>query len=316
MLDPTEFAESAELAELEAHLKETRLTFLQLVETIRPSLHKYCARMTGSTLDGEDLVQDTLAQAYYKLSMMKQDVPLRPWLFKIAHNKCVDFLRSRRMQFVAYDEQWNETADTAPSAPEELERQEVATAAWTSLIATLPPKERACVILKDILDHSLIEIAETLDSPLTAVKSALHRGRHKLRQQTQSHTTAASQQQSQLLAQYIALFNKRDWEGVKQLLTAETHCEVVGNFDGRGRDTIAGNYLKNYERLWPWKMTQESLDGEAVMVCWQEVNGRWQPHGVARIEWANGAVKHIRDYIHVEYLLREFEVEGRRLTGG
>ena len=87
---------------------------------------------------------------------MKQDVPLRPWLFKIAHNKCIGFLRSRRIQFVAYDEQWNDTADTAPSAPEELERQEIATAAWTSLIAPLPPKERACVILKDILDHSLL----------------------------------------------------------------------------------------------------------------------------------------------------------------
>lgn len=306
MPDPTE------LADLEAHLEEARLTFLDIVEDIRPALHKYCARMAGSMLDGEDLVQETLAQAYYKLSMMKQDVPLRPWLFKIAHNKCVDFLRSRRLQFVSWDEQVDDAPDTTPGALEELEQHEAATAAWSSLIAVLPPKERACVILKDILDHSLAEISDILDSPLTAVKAALHRGRQKLRHQATSQETPIAREESLLLARYIELFNKRDWEGVKQLLTADTQCEVVGYFSGRGRDTIAGNYLKTYDGLWPWKMTQASVDGEPVMIRWHEVDGQWQPRGLARVEWANGTVKHIRDYTHVEYLLNEIDVSDQR----
>lgn len=316
----TEQARLEDLTDLEAHLETARLKFLDIVEDIRPALHKYCARMTGSMLDGEDLVQETLAQAYYKLSMMKQDVPLRPWLFKIAHNKCVDFLRSRRIQFVSWEDwedrdvQLNETSATALGTLEELEQHQAAAAAWSSLIAVLPPKERACVILKDILDHSLAEISDILDSPLTAVKAALHRGRHKLRNQVARVETPTKREESQLLARYIELFNRRDWEGVKQLLTANTQCEVVGYFSGRGRDAIAGNYLKTCDSLWPWKMAQASVDGEPVMVRWHTVDGHWQPRGLARLEWENGLVKHIRDYTHVAYLLDEIDLNDQRPT--
>lgn len=85
-----------EFETLDPSLEEALGRFNRMVQGIRPELHKYCSRMTGSVLDGEDLVQEVLAHAYYKLSMMKQNVPLRLWLFKIAHNKCIDFLRSRR----------------------------------------------------------------------------------------------------------------------------------------------------------------------------------------------------------------------------
>ena len=104
----------SELEDLELHLKAAREKFPQIVDDIRPSLQKYCARMTGSVFDGEDVVQDTLAQAYYKLSMLRQGLPLKPWLFRIAHDKCVNFLRSRRGQF----EQWQEegSLDTAQRA--------------------------------------------------------------------------------------------------------------------------------------------------------------------------------------------------------
>ena len=305
----------SELQALEAQLQEAREKFLQAVEDLRPALHKYCARMTGSVLDGEDVVQETLAQAYYKLSMMKQDVPLRSWLFKIAHNKCIDFLRSRRAQFMTWEEEWENIPDTTPEASETLEQQEMATEAWSSLIALLPPRERACVILKDLLDHSLNEIAETLDSPLTAVKAALHRGRQKLRAQADSQATPPAQERSELLERYVALFNERDWAGVKQLLTVDTQCDVVGIFSGRGRDTIAGNYLQTYDGLWPWKMTRAWVDGEEIMACWHEVAGRWQLRGIARIEWADSAVKYIRDYTHVSYLLRELDLADQEPSG-
>jgi len=304
-----------ELEELELHLQEAREKFLQIVSDIRPSLHKYCARMTGSVFDGEDVVQDTLAQAYYKLSMLRQDLPLQPWLFKVAHNKCVDFLRSRRTQFVQgqehWGEQWEETAAREPEGLEELERQEIALQAWSSLITLLPPKERACVILKDILDHSLAEIAETLDTQLTAVKAALHRGRQKLRTRAQSHSDSHASEPSERLALYVALFNNRDWEGVKRLLTAETQCEVIGAFSGRGRDAIAGNYLHTLASLGAWKMSRVQVAGEEVIVRWHEVEGRWQPRGLIRIEWAGGTVKRIRDYTHVPYVFDEINLEGQ-----
>ena len=301
----------AELQMLETQLQASRELFLKAVEDLRPALHKYCARMTSSVLDGEDLVQETLAQAYYKLSMMKQDVPLHAWLFKIAHNKCIDFLRSRRAQFVSWDEQWEDIPDTALEASDVMEKQEKINEALSSLIALLPPKERACVILKDLLDHSLSEIAEILDSPLTAVKAALHRGRQKLQTQVENQAKPQAREQSELLDRYVALFNARDWEGVKQLLTADTQCDVIGTFSGRGRDVIAANYLKNSERIWPWKMARAFVDGEEVMVRWHAVNGRWQPQGIARIEWQNGQVKHIREYTHAEYIFPMLDLRGQ-----
>ncbi len=67
--------------------------FLALVSGIRPDLHRYCARMTGSVADGEDIVQDTLARAYYALSEMETVPELRPWLFQIAPHRATDLLR-------------------------------------------------------------------------------------------------------------------------------------------------------------------------------------------------------------------------------
>src|SRR4029453_8287319 len=76
-----------------AELQEGRQRFLALVAEVRPELHRYCARMTGSIADGEDVVQDALARAYYELSDLKEVPNLRPWLFRIAHNRAIDYLR-------------------------------------------------------------------------------------------------------------------------------------------------------------------------------------------------------------------------------
>src|SRR6516225_6678041 len=82
-----------------AKLQEGRKEFLALVAEVRPDLLRYCARMMGSIAEGEDVVQDSLARAYYELSQLKEIPPLRPWLFRIAHNRALDCLRryERRM---------------------------------------------------------------------------------------------------------------------------------------------------------------------------------------------------------------------------
>src|SRR5262244_4356835 len=74
-------------------IAEARQRFMDLVAEVRPELHRYCARMTGSVFDGEDVVQDTLAKAWYALAEMEAPPPLRPWLYRIAYNTAMDFLR-------------------------------------------------------------------------------------------------------------------------------------------------------------------------------------------------------------------------------
>ena len=75
---------------------QARKDFLALVATLRPDLHRYCSRMVGSVIDGEDVVQETLERGYYEISALQNPAALRSWLFKIAHNRALDYLRKRR----------------------------------------------------------------------------------------------------------------------------------------------------------------------------------------------------------------------------
>src|SRR3981189_1753530 len=86
--------------DMEAHgpFDARYLAFLETISQLRPRLHRYCARMTGSVMDGEDIVQDSLFQAYRKLDTFDDARPLGPWLFRIAHNRCIDVLRRRGMR--------------------------------------------------------------------------------------------------------------------------------------------------------------------------------------------------------------------------
>src|SRR5262245_7894959 len=158
-------------------LEARYLAFLETITHLRPRLHRYCARMTGSVLDGEDIVQETLFQAYRKLDTFDDTRPLAPWLFRIAHNRCIDFLRRRGIREQAESEAAATDLDSTP--PVEPVGAAVGQAV-EHLVLLLPPMERACVLLKDVFDYSLQEIAELVDSTVGGVKAALNRGRPKL----------------------------------------------------------------------------------------------------------------------------------------
>src|SRR4029434_3886486 len=162
-------------------LRQGREAFLALVADLRPDLHRYCARMTGSVADGEDVVQDTLARAYYELSQLRELPALRAWLFRIAHNRALDFLgRYERRMAVALEAAPEVEADE-DSAPDTALAREEAVRAAVSRFLELAPAQRSCVVLKDVLEHSLEEVAALLELSVPAVKAALHRGRARLR---------------------------------------------------------------------------------------------------------------------------------------
>src|SRR6185369_6391897 len=132
----------------------SRARFLELVEGLRPDLHRYCARMTGSIADGEDVVQDTLARAYYELSGLEELPAMRSWLFQIAHNRALDVLRryERRMG-EPLDLIEGSARDPSLDAESAVAREEAVRAA-VSRFLDVPPVQRSCVILKDVLGHS------------------------------------------------------------------------------------------------------------------------------------------------------------------
>src|SRR2546422_8969473 len=151
------------------------LAFLETITNLRPSLHRYCARMTGSVMDGEDVVQEALFEAYRKLDKFDESRPLKPWLFRIARNRCIDFLRRKAVR----DEAATVAAVQEAALPPEAPVLGVGKAI-EHLVAVLPPKERASILLKDVFDYPLEEIADLTDSTVGGVKADLNRARTKL----------------------------------------------------------------------------------------------------------------------------------------
>jgi RNA polymerase sigma-70 factor, ECF subfamily len=296
---------------LQASIDVTRKQFLVAVKGVRPRLHRFCARMCGSVLDGEDVVQETLADAFFRLPSLRDPSRLEPWLFRMAHNKCIDFLRRdkrNREDTVSYAPEHDEGVTPAELSPADEPIDE----ALAALVGELPPKERAAVLLKDVLDYSLADVADVVDSTVGGVKAALHRGRTKLRALHRAPTQSAlDREQRALLDAYIECFNRQDWTALRQLIRVDARLEIVGASQGTMLD-VGANYFTNYTRLpWEWKLSLARVDGagEPFIVHFRRVDGAWQPVTAVRLWWDDGKVVAIKDYVHVEYLLQHSRTE-------
>lgn len=272
--------------------------FLETVTQLRPSLHRYCARMTGSIMDGEDVVQEALFEAFRKLDQFDDSRPLKPWLFRIAHNRSIDFLRSRGVRI---------EAETEAAGPDRVERSELPVLgvgrALEHLVAKLPPKERACVLLKDVFDYSLEEIAELVDSTTGGVKAALNRARTKLADAPEPLTSARTTdpELTRIMNLYVERFNRHDWDGVRELISADARLTVADRFAGRMAET---SYFGNYERLpLAWKLATGEVDGEPVIIILERGADTWTPYSMIRMNLAAGHIDRIVDYVHCPWII-------------
>lgn len=272
--------------------------FLETIAHLRPRLHRYCSRMTGSIVDGEDVVQDALFRAYRSLDDYDEKRSLTPWLFRIAHNQCIDFLRLRGVR---------EEAEAAAAAPDFIEPSDPPVLSVPSaierLVLNLAPKERACVLLKDVFEYSLEETAEIVDSTVGGVKAALNRGRSKLASsEEQSAPTRDSTIESRNLQQlYVERFNRRDWDGLRELISADARLCVADQFSGRLAESP---YFGNYEGwLETWRLTMGEVDGQPLIITLTLSEGAWKPRGIVRLDIVNEKIQGIFDYLHCPWVL-------------
>jgi RNA polymerase sigma-70 factor, ECF subfamily len=275
-----------------------RIAFIESIASFRPRMHRYCARMTGSALDGEDVMQEAIFDAYLKLGSFDASRPLGPWLFRIAHNRCIDFLRRRQAQ----REVEAEAAAPALVHPSDAVGRGV-DRAIERLVIALPPKERACVLLKDVFDYSLGEIADLVESTTGGVKAALSRGRGKLAALTdvQRPDLKANEAELALLRLYVDRFNRRDWQGVRELASADARLRVADCFAGRLADSP---YFVEYESpIVAWRMALGEVDGETVVVILRDDPEGPVPFSAIRVGIAQGRVISINDYIKCSWIL-------------
>jgi RNA polymerase sigma-70 factor, ECF subfamily len=280
------------------------LAFLETITHLRPRLHRYCTRMTGSVLDGEDVVQDALFQAYRRLETFDDTRPLGPWLFRIAHNRCIDYLRRREVQQHAEMSVAATSGGVSESVAPVDPPGPALGRAVERLVLTLPPMERACVLLKDVFDYSLTEIAELVDSTVGGVKAALSRGRSKLAASAEAapQPRRPSMEAAQVLHLYVERFNRRDWDGLRELIAADARLLVADRFTGR---VVDSPYFGNYER-WriPWRLAMGDIDGATTIILLRRNDANdWVPSAPIGLELEHGRVVRITDYLHCPWVL-------------
>jgi len=290
--------------ELIVMLERGRRQFLALVEHVRPELHRYCTRMTGSVADGEDVVQETLARACYELSQMRTMPALRPWLFRIAHNRAIDHWRHETYRISEPLETATDIAAEAALEPDNLLARDQAVRAAISCFLELAPAQRGCVILKDVLDHSIDEIADELNLSVPAVKAALHRGRAMLQRLTEAPPPATQAREvSPALKRYASLFNAHDWDGVRAMLADDVRLDLVSQRKAAGRREVA-TYFGNYERAANWHLRPAWIDGREVLAVVPEAHTTG-PHYFIELGWSGDRVIAIRDFRHVPYIAQD-----------
>jgi RNA polymerase sigma factor (sigma-70 family) len=274
---------------------------------LRPELHRYCARLMGSVIDGEDVVQDTLIRAFVGLQDHEQTPPLRPWLFRIAHNRALDILRGRAVRRAEPIDAASDIADEAsPDPVETLMRQEAVRTA-VSRFVELPILQRSVVILKDVLGESLAEIAGLLDLTVDAVKGHLARGRARLRAiNAERQPLVGVPPISPAVARYVTLFNQQNWEALRALLADDVrliqsaHPPRVGSAD-------VGMFFTVYAKVDGLWLKPAWLEGREVIAVFAD-RADPKPAYMMWLEWRDGRITFIRDYRYVRYAIADAEL--------
>jgi RNA polymerase sigma-70 factor, ECF subfamily len=236
-----------------------------LLDAARADLHRYAARLTGSVFDGEDVVQDVIARALAAIGELAPDTPLRPWLFRMVHNRSIDLIRSREVRARLLAETIRD--DDEPLSPFEIAARAQATALAIDRFLDLPPAQRGAIILKDVLGQSLQEIAAVLDLSVASVKAHLNRGRSALAAMALStdgrSADGGTRPTRRETERYVAFFNARDWAGLTALLADDVQLVQTARATIGGRERVAGTFFDGYARTMGWSMRAAQVEGRA-----------------------------------------------------
>ena len=247
--------------------------FRALTDPYRRELHVHCYRILGSVQDAEDAMQETLLAAWRGLDRFEERASLRAWLYRIATNRCLNALRdsARRPQRAGsslpfeppeptrlaeplwlepYPDALLEDLPDAAAGPEaRYETKEAVGLAFVSGLQQMAPRQRAVLVLRDVLGFGAAEVAEMLDSSEASVNSALQRARATLDARLPADRTRAplprSARERDLVARFAAAFESDDVDGVIALLTDDAWVTMPPEpYEYHGAEAI-GRFLRD-----------------------------------------------------------------------
>ena len=272
----------------------------RLLVDMRPRLHRYCARMVGSVIDGEDVVQDALIKAVESFAAGPIGNP-EGWLFRIAHNTALDFLRRRHRQEALRS---GEDIDMIADPIDTVASRQIATASLRTFMR-LPVAQRSSVILMDVLGCSLQEICDVLDFGLPAVKAALHRGRARLRELADEPDglprPLLSEADRERLGAYVARFNARDFDAIRDMIADDVRLDLVNKTRMSGKAEVS-RYFGNYSKVHDWHLVPGLVEGRPAILVFDPGAPSPRPKYFMLLQWSADKVATIRDFRNASYV--------------
>lgn len=297
------------------------------LEQFRPELSGYCYRMLGSPFDAEDAVQDTLVRAWQSLGRFEGRSSLRSWLYRIATNVCLDMLgsRQRRARPMDLGPSGEPIAENLKDSPESMwleplpDPAEAAVAkesirlAFVAALQNLPPRQRATLILCDVLSWRAGEVAQLLETSVASVNSALQRARATV-EKAKVQPKEPGEIDQLLLKEYVAAFEAYDFEKLTSLIHEEA-VQSMPPFDLwlKGRDDIFAWWVGPGIACKGSRVTPTiAANGSPAFGQYKpDPAGGYQPWALQVLEVARGRIVELTFYLSTEKLFPLFDLPAR-----